>query len=461
MNTLETLRQQSRTPISANGCNPSVGIIVPPSPFEVPPGWEFVLSQPFEGVSYIATVLHNAGYPVRIIDIRSAMRPVEDAVQAVKDIDIVGIATYEDSFVLLESLCRALKEHYPRKKIILGGSLVTSAPDVLMRSLPADLAVLGEGELTILEVVPALSSGDDAALSSIAGLCVKDSRGKVYFTQPRPQMETLEALPVMNLSLWPQVQQNPFIKEFLMSHSRGCYRNCSFCFRTTPRLSEKSIEKFQQEAIVLHQKHNNDFIYFVDLTFAIQNDRTERICEILKPLHIRWSCMSRVQHLTPPLLRKMKEAGCQIILYGFESVDQAILDTVQKGTSPAEIRSMLKMTQDAGIQVGGLFILGLPGETEASIQKTIAFMEETGTACRIKYLSAIPGTEIYQSALKKGIIKNEVEHLRFLSRERGTEEDEFINFTSLPEKTLRAAYKRISSLYIKGPRFFTNAEKMS
>jgi anaerobic magnesium-protoporphyrin IX monomethyl ester cyclase len=391
---------------------------------------------------------------VKIIDVRQASSPVSEALkQALNGVDVLGIATYEDGFDFIEGLISRVKKERPGMPVILGGSLVTSVPEAVMKNTLADIAVLGEGELTILELMDLVSQNALARIKEVAGICYKDSEGKLNFTEKRPQMKDLNYLPVMNLSLWPQVQADKKIKELIFSHSRGCYMNCSFCYRTTPQLSLKSLEKFKQELKELKSKHDFEFIYFVDLTFAIDRERVLEICAILKEFNVRWSCMSRVQNLDEQILTRMKEAGCQIILYGFESLDEKVLDKAHKGISPGEIKKIVSLTQSIGIQVGGLFILGLPGESKESLKKVIAFIKEGGAATRVKYLSAIPGTEIYRSALAKGLIKDEINHLRWLAKEKGELDDEFLNFTELPDEELRKAYKEIISLYTKGPQY--------
>jgi anaerobic magnesium-protoporphyrin IX monomethyl ester cyclase len=452
MGILQKIKEESIKPLKTDNSKPHFTIIVTPSCFTVPEGWGFVLKQPFEGVSYIATVLFNAGFPVKIADARFQKDPVSFSLDSVGDASVIGIATYEDSFPFVQDACAQIKKKYPDKLIVLGGALVTSTPQVLMKNTAADIAVLGEGEETTRELMEAVSARDIDAIGKIPGLCYKDKSGNLHFTEKRPQMADLESLPVMNLSLWPETQKNRKVKEIFFSHSRGCYKNCSFCFRTTPQLSQKSIPKFRDELRELKKKYDFEFIYFVDLTFAIQKQRTLEICEVLKEFKVSWSCMSRVQNIDEEILKAMKAAGCQIILYGFESLDQTILDNAHKGITPAEIRRMVKLTQDNGIQVGGLFIVGLPQETRESLKKVVDFIDETGSACRVKYLSAIPGTEIYRWALETGIIKDEVSHLRWLANEKCDKDDDFINFTQLPAQVIRDTYKAINSKYIKGPR---------
>ncbi len=437
-----------RKNISNGAGKPRISIVVPPSVFTVPPGWEFVLRQPFEGVSYISTVLKNAGYPVRIIDARFYNQPAKQAAQEVLDSsDIVGIATYEDSFLFIEELTARLKKQRPDMPIILGGALVTSAPEVVMKNTRADIAVLGEGEITILELLDSIND-----LKRVQGLCFKDSAGNLVFTPPRPQMRNLDKLPLWDLTLWPSVKRDPYIKEILYSHSRGCYRDCSFCFRTTPQLAYKSVQKVKEELAELKKRHNVEYIYFVDLTWVIEKKRALELCAAIEPLKVKWSCMTRVQNLDEEILTAMKRAGCDIILYGFESIDQAVLDEANKGTSEQEIRDAIKMTRAAGIRVGGLFIVGLPGESKESLNKLFEFTKEMGDVTRVKYLSAIPGTNIYELGLKNGIIKNEVDHLRRLANETCQADDEFLNFTGLPDEVLREAYRTINRRYAPGPR---------
>jgi len=243
---MDLMAQQALSPVSTNGKLPRVALVVGPSPFTMPRGWEFFLTSPYEGVSYIATVLHNAGYPVRIIDVRYDKAPLESAHrQILEGCDIVGLATYEDCYPFLEQLIREVKASKPRLPIILGGSLVTSVPHVFMRETQADVAVISEGELTILEVMEAFSSGLwGSRLPEIKGIWYRDAQGAVHQTPPRGQMPNLDSLPVMNLDLWPQSRgPRGLQKQIIASYSRGCKMDCSFCYRTTPQERVKSPAK--------------------------------------------------------------------------------------------------------------------------------------------------------------------------------------------------------------------------
>jgi radical SAM superfamily enzyme YgiQ (UPF0313 family) len=131
-------------------------------------------------------------------------------------------------------------------------------------------------------------------------------------------------------------------------------------------------------------------------------------------------------------------------MYGFESITEKILDYFRKKVSRSQITRAILLTHQAGLKVGGLFIIGAPGETAASLKRTIAFCKRFKEVTRVKYMSALPGTPLYYDALRKGVIKNELEHLYFLAKERSVESDQFLNFTGLPQSALRKAYRQIN-----------------
>ncbi|ABD11153.1 hypothetical protein ThrDRAFT_04720 [Frankia casuarinae] len=154
------MREQDSTPVATNPSLPRFTLVVGPSPFSMPRGWEFFLTSPYEGASYISTVLHNAGYPVRIIDVRYSLDPLNEAYNAiVGQTDVLGVCTFEDNFPFCRELMAKMKEAEPDVPIICGGSLVTSVPHVFMNDTACDIAVISEGEITILELMESYAAG--------------------------------------------------------------------------------------------------------------------------------------------------------------------------------------------------------------------------------------------------------------------------------------------------------------
>lgn len=451
---MELMRTQGQTPVATNTRLPRITLVVGPSPFSMPRGWEFFLTSPYEGVTYIATVLHNAGYPVKIVDVRYDPTPLETAyAQVMEGSDVVGLATFEDNFPFCEDLIREIKNAKPKLPIIVGGSLVTSVPHVFMNETRADIAVISEGELTILELMDAFTQGRWAdRLPEIKGIWYKDAKGIVHTNPARGQMPNLEALPNMRLDLWPQAKDPRGLQpQIITSYSRGCKMDCSFCYRTTPQERVKSPAKLHSELKWLKEQYNIEFAFFVDLTFTAHKKQTLEYLEVIKEFDIGWTCLTRNADVDLEVTKAMGEAGCDIALYGVESLTPQVLKEARKGSTEHIVLKAMKNTWDAGVRYGGLTIVGLPGETEESLDHMCEWAEENNHITRVKYLSAMPGTTVYKQGLASGHIRSETEHLRWLSVEQALERDEYLNYNNLPDHVMRRAYKRLYDAYQPGP----------
>ena len=147
--------------------------------------------------------------------------------------------------------------------------------------------------------------------------------------------------------------------------------------------------------------------FFDDDTFNIQKARTIELCAKLKPLSLTWSCTSRVT-TDYETLKAMKEAGCRLLIVGYESGDQQILKNIKKGATIERARDFTRDCKKLGLMIHGDFILGLPGETKESIRRTIDFAKELDAKpFRFRWRMPIPGTELYDYAKANGFILNE------------------------------------------------------
>jgi radical SAM superfamily enzyme YgiQ (UPF0313 family) len=451
---MDLMASQDKTPVPTDSKLPRISLVVGPSPFTMPRGWEFFLTSPYEGISYISTVLHNAGYPVRIIDVRYSKAPLEDAYrQVMEGTDILGVATYEDCYPFVEELVREVKHANPKMPVILGGSLVTSVPHVFMSEMPADVAVISEGEITILEVMDLYVRGEWATkLADVKGIWYRDTQGQVHKNPARGQMPNLNSLPKMRLDLWPQSKGPGGLQpQIISSYSRGCKMDCSFCYRTTPQERVKSPERVNEELAFYKKNYNIDFVFFVDLTFTAHKKQTLEYCDVIQEHDLTWTCLTRNADVDRETLRHMKDAGCDVILYGVESLGPEVLKEARKGSTENLVIRAMRNTWDEGIRYGGLTIVGLPNETEETLDHMCDWAEENRHICRVKYLSAMPGTTVYHQGLQTGVIRSEVEHLRWLAVEQALERDEFLNYNNLPDHVMRRAYKRIYDSYQPGP----------
>jgi radical SAM superfamily enzyme YgiQ (UPF0313 family) len=420
-------------------------MILPTSPQVPTPNREFLLETPTEGVSHIATMAKLAGWAVKIRDLRMG----EDFEEACQDAaargGIMAMPTFIDSYPVNLRIIERVRELNPQIITLIGGALVSSLPDPLIRNMKPDYTILGEGEATLLELLDHIEAGgtpDGAAAIHGLGLLLN---GELTVTPRRAQLMDLDVLPIPDLFLFPSVQQNPEIPELGLTTSRGCYGRCSFCFLNMDKLSYKSPERFEREVADLVAKHSIRYFYINDLTFTSNLERSYRICDVLKKHQITWTCSTRVERIKPELLRYMHDCGCRDIWYGVESLDQTVLDLADKMTRVEEIEYAVAETVKAGIKVAANLIVGLPGESAESLRKMMAFCRESAVIpISIKYLTPFPGTKIYDMAVERGYITDPIAYLETLAERKVNDpNDEIINLTDLPEPQLRAAFDEL------------------
>src|SRR6201982_1431672 len=144
--------------------------------------------------------------------------------------------------------------------------------------------------------------------------------------------------------------------------------------------------------------------FFDDDTFNIQKARTIELCAKLKPLGVTWSCPSRVT-TDFETLKAMKDAGCRLLIVGYESGDQQILKNIKKGATIERARQFTKDSHKVWLGVTGGFILGFPGETHETINNTINFAKELDVeTIQVSVAHAYPGPELYDYAVKNGLM---------------------------------------------------------
>lgn len=425
----------------------TVALIIPPSPQIPTPGREFLISGPFEGFTAVATIVKKLGYKLKVVDCRP--KGGEDPALALKEIaeaSVVGLACYCDSFVFLVDMTKAIKRSFPDKLVFLGGPLVTSLPEMILGSTSADCALLGEAELTLIEFLETVLERGGRELSGIRGMALKTPDG-VKLTGPRPQIQDLDNLPFPDYTIWPNHREIVKNGQIIISSTRGCPCACSFCFKTIPALRMKSLERFEAEVAYLKETTQFDYTWLNDLTFNVDVPRAMKVCGILHKYGVKYHCFARVANFPENFALELKRTGCQGIWFGIESYDQRVLELNRKNISIAQINAALETSARAGLAARGLFIVGLPGETEDSLKGMLEFIRKGDFIPLVKYLVPFPGTALYELALKTGKITDTARFLRELSRRRvGDHDDAITNLTGLDESLLRAYFHRIWEL---------------
>jgi len=442
----------------------SFGLLVPPSVFVVPRGWEWTHSAPFEGPSILAGLIRGLGYPFRLFDQRDVFDP-EHVRGLAAGSDVVGISVWGDSFSYVRRAIEILKEENPSRPVILGGPLATAVPRLLLEATRADMVIAGEGEVTLTELLDYFSGNRWAMpLPNILGLTWRDAAGAIRVNAPRPQLTDLDILPFQDFSVWERFNGKP-IPEIYLSYSRGCSSNCTFCYRAFPRYTVKSVERVKRE-IDYYSAVGFGMAWWNDLTFVTDRGYVQRLMNTIFENHsFRWTAFSRVSGLDDETLLLMKEKGLDIVLYGMESVSPAVLESYHKGISRNAMVDTIQLHRRCGVKIGGLFIIGSPDDDRQSMAELVAFCSEFKEVTRVKYLSALPGTEFYCQCLRDGLISDEVRHLEWLSEEQSVEEDienpGFVLFTKhLTKDELRSIYREINHRIEVRPYDYRNHDNL-
>lgn len=372
------------------------------------------------GLGYIAAVLERNSIDVRIIDgyVKGFnKKQLENELEAYSP-DIVGISVVTPRAKQGLEISRIVKEKKGDIYTVLGGPHITALSDDIISHTEVDVAVIGEGEFTMLDLANAVANNKD--LHSVAGIKYKKD-GKVIETKSRQLIRDLDQIPYPAFHLLPIGEYNPYPsnskgrsgKFANIITSRGCPHKCTYCdvqltfgrgFRVhSPEHVIKEIEH-------LYHNYNVRNISFRDSIFNLKKERIKEICALIvrKGLDISWECNGRVNYVDEELLRTMKAAGCWQIQYGVESGNQEILDKAARNTTIQQIKDAFKLTKKAGLEVHGYFMVGLPGETKKTIKDTIKLAKSINPDL-VGFTVAVPfpGSEFYEWATKNNYLKIE------------------------------------------------------
>ena len=427
----------------------------------ISPKWnKKVNDYPPLGLAYLAAVLEHAGHQVGGFDFGLEPDiPLEDDVRRVCAFDphVVGITAMTSVYHSALEAATLLKAYLGRP-IVIGGPHPTVYPErVLAESPVIDYVVRGEGEETTLELVHALDGGN-RDLHAINGLTYR-LRGEIIANPDRALIDNLDALPFPARHLFDPKRYALSTPEgqpmTTILSSRGCPYNCSYCFKSIVGRTyrQRSPGNIIAELRQVVDKYGIRNFYFIDDLFTIDLRRLNAITEqfIAENLDIRWQCLGRVDRVNPETLQKMHAAGCRRIHYGIESGNQEILQRVGKGIRLEQVRQAIRWTQEAGIAVKGYFMLGLPGDTEESMQQTINLAIDLNLdEAMFSLTTPFPGTRLWDELVKK---KPETEYNQDFTRAYyySSPDEElvpFLNVSEVPDAVLspwtRRAYTALA-----------------
>ncbi|MFC1951691.1 B12-binding domain-containing radical SAM protein [Chloroflexota bacterium] len=371
-------------------------------------------SQPPMGLALIAAVLEREGYQVALLEANALKLQPEDLVPLVTGVDVVGLTAMTPTINTAMAIAHHLKKAYPDLPIILGGAHATLLPEETLIAAPEiDILVRGEGEVTIIELLQALEY--ERPLSEILGISYRKD-DEVVSNHARPKKVDLDSLPFVAYHMLPWRKYKPHpphgraLPFAAIITSRGCPYGCSYCSKPIfgNKFRGQSPERVVEEVAYYKSRFGIKELAFYDDVFTLDRRRAYAIAdEIMKRgLKIHWTCETRVNLVDKELLRHFKQAGCYSIAYGIESGSQEILNTLDKDITLDQVEEAVHISQEAGLQTIGYFMIGSPGESPETIRQTIQFAKKLKLDfAQFSITTPFPGTKLYDLYLddKKGV----------------------------------------------------------
>ena len=365
------------------------------------------------GLLYLAATVREAGYDVTIFDAMFASND-DDFVSALEreQPDVVGfgvLTTIRDAALRLAALAKT-----QGATVIMGGADPTARPDLYLEhrsdgTFPIDLVVVGEGEKTILEILPHLLKGEEpaAALTDVPGVAYRDEVDRVVQTPRRPLIEDVDRLPVpardlLDVERYRQAWQGAHDYFSLsMIATRGCPYGCSWCQKSVFGRSfrPRSPQSVADEMARIKQEHHPDQIRIVDDVMGIDRDWVHAWHDAMleRDAVIPFECLSRVDLMDEEMARLLKDVGCRRIHFGAESGSQSVLDAMNKGILVAQIVEAADVCRKLDIDTYFYMMVGYPGESWSDLKRSVRLLRRARPddfSTTIAY--PLPGTPFYE-----------------------------------------------------------------
>lgn len=344
----------------------------------------------------------RAGHAVKVFNLSSfSWRHVEDVVRAL-DADVFGMSCWTANRRGVALVAALIRQLHPSAHIVIGGPHATPLASEMLEHYPdIDTVVTGEGDVTFLELLERL--GAQAPIRGLAGTVYRDGAAIVRAPE-RPSIPDIDAL----------ASPHDYFSTHIVMTSRGCPWQCTFCGAET---SWGRGFRGQSVSYVLDSLESAlarlpvRMIHIKDDTFTTNKKRVIEICRGIRErkLNFFWSCDTRVDVLSEELLREMRLAGCQRLSLGVESGSAAILKAINKKITVDQIVRSTELAKRYGVEVRYYMMLGNRGETRATFEETLAFLERAKPHQYLfSCLSIYPGTLDFQDAEKAGWLDREV-----------------------------------------------------
>ena len=376
-----------------------------------------------QGLAYLASAARNAGHTVTVYQQDVYHWPDSHLTEYLDNhsFDVVEVSVIGGYYQYrkLLSLASAINSSKNRKhfKFTIGGHGPASDPEFFLRKTGADIVGIGEGEITFVELLDALCGKRE--LNSVDGIAYYDKDGLYVRTNPRKLIQEIDtiawpAYDLFDISYYSMLRMPnicPNERCMPMLSGRGCIFACNFCYRMDKGFRPRSAKSIIDEMRYLKEKYNIKYISFSDELLMSSRERTLELCQafIDSEIDMKWDCNGRLNFADSDVLEKMKKAGCVFINYGIESLDNATLKVMHKGLTRDMIIRGVENTLKVGISPGLNIIYGNINEPLSAIDDAVEFLLKYDDHAHLRTILPVtpyPGTELFQYALDKGLVKD-------------------------------------------------------
>ncbi|MBT3408600.1 radical SAM protein [archaeon] len=365
------------------------------------------------GLAYLAAVLENDNFNVRILDANALGLSSKEIISYVNDFspDIIGLSAMTPTINQVHFLAERIKKILPNIKILIGGVHASTMPeDTLKRFSNFDVVVLHEGEKIISELCTKIIN--NKKLDKIPGIVFRKGKS-IKKNEFRHFIENLDEIPFPARHLLPMKKYKSVVSDKFttMIAMRGCYALCNYCsvpFFSGNKIRRRSPQNIIEEMSECFYKYGIRHFSFLDDTFTTDKKWVHDFCDFINASklygNVSWMCLTRVDNIDEKLLIKMKMTGCIKIEFGIESGSQKLLDFSKKGLKKDQVRKAFRLVKKVGIPTLGFLILNMPLETEESIKESKKFVLELDpTFLQVSFATPYPGTDLEAYAKKNSL----------------------------------------------------------
>jgi radical SAM superfamily enzyme YgiQ (UPF0313 family) len=333
-------------------------------------------------LAYCAALMEEKGRRVLIIDAHAERLGPQRVAEQVRDSENIFISTSPldrwqcpvNRISNVYDVIQAVRRQNRESTIFLIGPHGTTLPEKILDETEADVVILGEPEITVLEIA------EGKAFQSFEGVAYREN-GRVIVKSKKKFMN-LNDLPMPAFHLLPM---NKYFFDFLgkkfalLEGSRGCPYHCLFCYKDMyGPFRSKTSQKLNEELAFAIERFGVKNIYFADLSFTLNKKLVSDMCDFIidRGYNVRWACQTRLDLVDAEILKKMRKAGCRLIEFGVESGEETIVRRTNKYIPPQTIAEVMRLVRKLGIESVAFMMFGLPLETAEDMQKSIRFVKK-------------------------------------------------------------------------------------